>query len=311
MCGTDLKVYISRAVELEAAIYTQKKLMTEHEEIIQSRKPIPPEIEKPIEPIMPEQPQKMREKIDFRGVVCIVAFVIMGITLMLFGTIGVVIGVISFVIAILFAVVGIKEKFSNKTKNKVNAKVYAEQMEIYLRQRKIYEENLSNFEQTKENENSRYQSEVSIYNANSTKSRMQHSVTLSGLEDALKNLYNQNIIFPKYRNMVAITTINEYLMSGRCYELEGPNGAYNLYEMELRQDIIIGQLSSIVDSLEQIKNNQFSLYQELDKANETVSDVLSEIRDINENTKLTAYFAEVTALIEATPKVYVSHGFIN
>ena len=109
--------------------------------------------------------------------------------------------------------------------------------------------------------------------------------------------------------MVAIATINEYLMSGRCFELEGPNGAYNLYEMELRQNIIIGQLSTIINSLEQIRNNQFSLYQELVKANATVNDVLQEVRGVRENTRLTAYFAGVTALIEASPKVYIGRTF--
>ena len=109
--------------------------------------------------------------------------------------------------------------------------------------------------------------------------------------------------------MVAVTTINEYLESGRCFELECPNGAYNLYETELRQNIIIGQLSTIISSLEQIRNNQFSLYQELVKANTTVNDILYEVQGVKENTRLTAYFAGVTALIEASPKVSVDCTF--
>ena len=98
-------------------------------------------------------------------------------------------------------------------------------------------------------------------------------------------------------------------MSGRCFELEGPDGAYNLYEMELRQNVIIGQLSSIVSDLEQIRNNQFLLYQELQKANATVESVLYEVRGVRENTRLTAYFARVTALIEASSKIYIRHSF--
>ena len=109
--------------------------------------------------------------------------------------------------------------------------------------------------------------------------------------------------------MVAITTISEYLASGRCYELEGPNGAYNLYEMELRQNIVINQLSSIITNLEQIRNNQYTLYQELVKANDTVEQVLSTVRGVEENTRLTAYFAEVNAIIAAAPRVTIGHTF--
>ena len=35
-------------------------------------------------------------------------------------------------------------------------------------------------------------------------------------EAYLKRLYSMDILFPKYRNMVAVITIYEYLVSGRC-----------------------------------------------------------------------------------------------
>lgn len=81
----------------------------------------------------------------------------------------------------------------------------------------------------------------------------------------------------------------EYLLSGRCDKLEGPDGAYNFYEMELRQNIIIAQLSNIIDNLEQIKNNQYSLYEELQKSNYTIEQILNETRKMREASTLTAY----------------------
>lgn len=48
----------------------------------------------------------------------------------------------------------------------------------------------------------------------------------------LDKLYAKNIIFSKYRNYTAIARLHEYLSSGRCTQLEGPNGAYNIYELE-------------------------------------------------------------------------------
>lgn len=77
----------------------------------------------------------------------------------------------------------------------------------------------------------------------------------------LVELYNQDIIFPKYRNIIAVNQTSEYLDSGRCSELEGPNGAYNLYESELRQNIIIDKLDIVINQLDQIRQNQYYIYQ--------------------------------------------------
>lgn len=40
------------------------------------------------------------------------------------------------------------------------------------------------------------------------------------------------VIYPKYLTLPAVTTIYEYLESGRCDSLAGANGSYNLYESE-------------------------------------------------------------------------------
>ena len=153
---------------------------------------------------------------------------------------------------------------------------YNRQMDDYHRRYQVAHDKYSNLLQN-------WNVRVDEYDRKSSTITKQHDDVLASLEIALQKHYEQNVVFPKYRNMVAITTINEYLMSGRCYELEGPNGAYNLYEMELRQNIVIGQLSSIISSLEQIRSNQFSLYQELVKANTTVKDILHEVKGVREN----------------------------
>lgn len=91
-------------------------------------------------------------------------------------------------------------------------------------------------------------------------------------------LYAYNIIYGKYRNYVALTSIYEYLDSGRCNTLEGPQGAYNLFETESRTNEIILQLNTIAASLEAIKTNQFMLYCELQKANHSL-DTMNELMD--------------------------------
>ena len=80
-------------------------------------------------------------------------------------------------------------------------------------------------------------------------------------------LYSCNIIFPKYRDAVALSMFYEYFSSGRCTTLEGPNGAYNIYEMETRSNLIISQLNTVIESLETIKQNQYMIYSKLSSVN--------------------------------------------
>ena len=80
-------------------------------------------------------------------------------------------------------------------------------------------------------------------------------------EETLEKLYDFDIIYPKYRDIVALSSINEYFDSGRCDSFTGPNGAYNMYENEVKQNLIISNLESICINLESIKNNQFTLYE--------------------------------------------------
>lgn len=78
-------------------------------------------------------------------------------------------------------------------------------------------------------------------------------------ESQLRRLYDLNIIHEKYRSLVPVTMFYEYFETGRCTTLTGHEGAYNLYEAELRQNIIIDKLDGIKDQLEDIKKNQYYL----------------------------------------------------
>ena len=123
---------------------------------------------------------------------------------------------------------------------------------------------------------------------------------------AKKQLLSLNVVFPKYANIVALSVIYEYLLVGRCTSLAGADGAYNLYESELRQNIIISKLDKIIDELEQIKENQFTTYQVLSEINDSVTglndkfgDVITSLNKIEANTQdikeLSEYVAYNTA----------------
>lgn len=83
----------------------------------------------------------------------------------------------------------------------------------------------------------------------------------------LQEYYDQDVVFPKYQNLVAISSFYEYLSSKRCRKLTGRDGAYDTFEREMRQDIIITQLDEIIDQLAQIKRNQFALYEAIQRSN--------------------------------------------
>ena len=142
-------------------------------------------------------------------------------------------------------------------------------------------------------------------------------------EDLLKNfykarneMYSYGVIFEKYRNFVAVSSFYEYISSGRCETLEGANGAYNIYENETRMNMVISQLNQVIESLEEIKQNQYMIYsaiqetnEQLETLNSSTSQMLGALNEINEkatsmesymskisyNTKVTAYNTEKTA----------------
>lgn len=180
--------------------------------------------------------------------------------------------------------------------------LYQQDIEEYKTKLRLYETEMKKNDAEYQSAMLRYNKAKVYFDGRITEITTRHEEAVSKLEKALSDLYAENVIFPKYRNLVAITAINEYLESGRCDKLEGADGAYNLYEMELRQNIIIGQLSNIIDNLEAIRNNQYSLYVELKRANETVEEIVSEMRDMNRDAKLRTFYDEVIALAETSPR---------
>lgn len=99
----------------------------------------------------------------------------------------------------------------------------------------------------------------------------------------LKKIYDQDIIFPKYRNMVLVYSLYEYICSGRCYSLEGHEGAYNILEMEIRLDHIIMQLDQVIVRLDAIKENQYMLYSAIQETNQKAEEILKSTNRVIDN----------------------------
>lgn len=134
--------------------------------------------------------------------------------------------------------------------------------------------------------------------------------------DVLKKLLKSGILHPKYWDFVAVSSIYEYLSTGRCSTLEGGDGAYNLYEAEILANRVIDQLDAVIDSLNTIKRNQYLMYNVLTSINRNIKDIsqkmsvavdalshlesdVSSIKETTEmieyNTAKSAYYSKVNA----------------
>lgn len=109
----------------------------------------------------------------------------------------------------------------------------------------------------------------------------------------LNGFYSNDIIYPKYRTLPALTSIYEYFITGRCEELTGPHGAYNMYEDEMRKDTVISQLNKVIENLEQIKQNQYMLYEQVCAIQQNTAAIRSELAQIKGHT---IQIAELSAL---------------
>lgn len=138
---------------------------------------------------------------------------------------------------------------------------------------------------------------------------------LSEVSGLLKLAYSADIIFPKYRNIEAMTTMWEYLESGRCDSLQGPSGAYNLYESEIRSNAIINRLDVVSDKLDVIINqlsslqaNQYALYaavegigKRLDSMSRTLDSIFAETKAVKGSVQ--NLDAKATALVRNSSEI--------
>lgn len=308
MANSELLSYVKQVMDLETSVYTNQRLEDGWINSLEEcgaklpNKPKKPKKETvPIPPFKPTTPTLDKKPMLTTVIECGfgILLIIIGILLFADGGFSIVGGFGSLLLGIPLTITGAKHPGVVKKiadKYAADMEEYNKEMDAYNKRSAEAEAEWQRQEQIYQSDKEKYDQELGEY-GNACYQSMQYIHEVGWmLKDALENLYDVNIIYPKYRNLVAVTTIYEYLASGRCDTLEGADGAYNLYEMELRQNIIIGQLSSVLDSLEQIKNNQFTLYNEIEESNRKSAELLSDIAD---NTKFSAYANEETAKANA------------
>jgi len=326
-----LTEYLKYVSSLETSVYKQKEVKKEAKKNLvlntpEKQMPSPPqkiqEPEMPQPPLTPEESQR-RYKASFSTFSKnIIIFCAIGVALALiiyFITYKILGALVPLAIGILIAILNAKKMKAAKKENAhllISKENYPRLLERYNRDMEEYHGRVADIQERNEIMEADYvkecaESEV-LYNERVLAANNAFDIAkteaakidtlLEETQSILNKVYAKDIIFPKYRNMVAMCAIYEYFVSGRCTELGGPAGAYNLYETELRQNIVIDQLNNINNNLEQIKKNQYVLYQCLSETNQAIRDIGSDIRymchaldDIAVSSNIAAYCSSITA----------------
>lgn len=304
--------YLKHVLDLESTLFRLKTIKAEAESKLEFVPPKGREIPRPSKFINRDEPDGSRvmenrkasySRVAICGIVAALCFWGMSKTMKPYGDptiLAFILGTIGIMSGVLF-IVGIYVAANSQSKEDYDQK-RAKYEEAVSEAEKKYTEEMAAYEKARDEENARYtkayEEAKTIYHRACGEVNAL-SVPINDASKALNQLYDENVIFPKYRNLPAIATMYEYFASGRCYELSGPDGAYNLYEAELRQNLIVNKLDSILSELENLKQNQYVLYEEVKKTASILpqvsSDVTRMLSGIASSTVITAQCAEASA----------------
>lgn len=157
---------------------------------------------------------------------------------------------------------------------------------------------------------------------------------LNLVNNTLKTLYNLRIngvlcLHPNYQGIVPISVIHGYFDTGRCSQLQGHEGAYNLYEDEKMKGMIINKLDVVSKQIGKLNSTMVYVGQAINECNDRLSSlestsermissvnsmnnnvtkqlngVSNQMSAIESNTANSAYYAEVGAKMATFNTVY-------
>lgn len=173
---------------------------------------------------------------------------------------GVILGLLVLIVTTFKEKSRISKKYSDETEK---YQAYVNKTEQENRQIEIKNKNYS--------ELCKYKANIIMNEINTIKPQLLNTKKI------LDSYYALNIIYPKYRNMACVTSMLEYILSGRCDSLTGQGGAYNLLEDDIKFGIINDKLDVVIRKLDEIKTNQNYLYEALQECNSTINSVSNNI----------------------------------
>ena len=292
-----LKDYIKRVYELEVSLYKQRTLQEKIRNEISYYSNLRPEALKKlndtkfsIDKLLETLFCVLGAGITFVGILLLGSMIltVIGIFLEIFGcyvlhnflnseiNFKIIIGILIFVMVIALIIK------INSYKNTINKNKIIEKDNNEIVRKNIKNKEIAN-------------KKIAILNQELTKLTSLYKETKATLDI----YYDKNIVFPKYRNLFAISSYLDYLSSVRCSCLEGHEGAYNIFEDEILHKIIIRKLDEVIEHLENIESNQYMLYsaiKESDRETNRIGQELNRVSQrIEENTYVTAYNSNIAA----------------
>ncbi|MBQ3156687.1 MAG: hypothetical protein IJB81_07135 [Clostridia bacterium] len=133
---------------------------------------------------------------------------------------------------------------------------------------------------------------------------------LTQAQERLSHLYNQDIVYPSFRNLIAVSQICEYLKMGISDTLEGPTGAYAQYMNDVHTQMICTSIADLKQAVVgAIHSLQVTLVNELHTINATVNEARTSFsRDISQlNSNITAMQHAIGSQLETQYKIASQH----
>ena len=280
----DLLHYIKSAIEIETDKATQKQIISEYAAYSEQKKP------KIVTQAEPEKPVWHFENREENATMLLVTGIFTVLFCVSFGFVCLAFDMPGFGIFLLLCCIPALLLFNpfikERSRYKEEAKLYSEICKnIDVQRDKIRKQN--------QNSEDAYHKNIGVWRTATQEMNAALNARLAKTNSLSDRFYASDVIYPKYRNLPALTSIYEYLITGRCEGLTGPHGAYNLYEDEMRKDTVISQLNTVIENLEQIKNNQYMLYQQVKEIRQNTDTIISELQQIG---TYTVQIAQLTAL---------------
>ena len=103
----------------------------------------------------------------------------------------------------------------------------------------------------------------------------------SDIKDTLETYYSTHVLDPEYQDLVPVTTMYGYFKDNRCQELTGHNGAYSLYEKELKAQTITGDLEEVLNRTNNLADAQKDILSQVGKVNGKTEALIDSVDRVN------------------------------
>lgn len=111
----------------------------------------------------------------------------------------------------------------------------------------------------------------------------------------LNKLYSFQVLPQKYRNLTAVGTMLEYLLTGRCTCIKGFGGIYSTYEDDVWKQQVLESLNEILNTLDRIESTMNCIFHEMQTTNSILRSINYSVQNIEKSSRETAHNTAISA----------------